>query len=84
MLDRLGERVELKQGATVVVDRGMAFDDNLADIKARKLHHIVASRQPERNQWLAEFEDTDGSSTPRGRAYATLSNSSGLHCRPTH
>jgi transposase len=60
MIDRLGERVELKQGATVVVDRGMAFDDNLADIKARKLHYIVASRQPERNHWLAEFEDTGG------------------------
>jgi transposase len=60
MIDRLGERVELKEGATVVVDRGMAFDDNLADIKARKLHYIVASRQPERNRWLAEFEDTDG------------------------
>jgi hypothetical protein len=28
MIDRLGERVELKQGATVVVDCGMAFDDN--------------------------------------------------------
>jgi transposase len=60
MIDRLRERVELKEGATVVVDRGMAFDDNLADIKARKLHYIVASRQPERNQWLAEFEDIDG------------------------
>src|SRR5215472_12304328 len=60
MIDRLRERVEFKEGATVVVDRGMAFDDNLADIKARKLHYIVASRQPERNQWLAEFEDTDG------------------------
>src|SRR5262249_48252409 len=60
MIDRLRQRVELKQGATVVVDRGMAFDDNLAEIKARKLHYIVASRQPERNRWLAEFEDTDG------------------------
>jgi transposase len=60
MIDRLGERVELKVGATIVVDRGMAFDDNLAEIKARKLHYIVASRQPERNHWLAEFEDTDG------------------------
>jgi transposase len=60
MIDRLGERIALKPGATVVVDRGMAFDDNLADIKARKLHYVVASRQPERNQWLAEFEDIDG------------------------
>jgi transposase len=60
MIDRLRERVGIKEGATVVVDRGMAFDDNLADIKARKLHYIVASRQPERNRWLAEFEDVDG------------------------
>jgi transposase len=60
MIDRLRKRVELKEGATVVVDRGMAFDDNLAEIKARKLHYIVASRQPERDRWLAEFEDTDG------------------------
>jgi transposase len=60
MIDRLRKRIELKEGATVVVDRGMAFDDNLAEIKARKLHYIVASRQPERDRWLAEFEDTDG------------------------
>ena len=30
MLDRLGERIGLKQGATVVLDRGMAYDDDLA------------------------------------------------------
>ena len=60
MIDCLRQRVELKEGATVVVDRGMAIDSNLAEIKARKLHYIVASRQPERDRWLAEFEDTDG------------------------
>ena len=60
MIDGLGQRVELKQGATVVIDRGMAYDDNLADIRARKLHYIVASRQPERDRWLAEFENADG------------------------
>ncbi|MFZ2135502.1 MAG: IS1634 family transposase, partial [Xanthobacteraceae bacterium] len=60
MLDRLGERIGLKQGATVVLDRGMAYDDNLAELKARKLHYVVASRQPERDRWLADFEDTDG------------------------
>jgi transposase len=60
MLDRLGERVALKPGSTVVIDRGMAFDENIADIKQRKLHYIVASRQPERDRWLAEFDDTDG------------------------
>ena len=44
----------------MVIDRGMAFDENIADIKQRKLHCIVASRQPERSRWLAEFDDTDG------------------------
>jgi len=60
MLDRLGDRVGFTEGATVVVDRGMAFDENIADIKKRKLHYIVASRQPERDRWLADFDDTDG------------------------
>jgi transposase len=60
MLDRLAERASLRQGATVVVDRGMAFDDNLAEITERKLHYVVASRQPERDRWLADIEDTDG------------------------
>ena len=44
----------------MVLDRGMAFDDNIAEIKTRKLHYVVASRQPERDRWLADFEDTDG------------------------
>jgi transposase len=60
MLDRLTERAGLKAGATVVVDRGMAFDDNIAEIKQRKLHYVVASRQPERDRWLGDFEDTEG------------------------
>ncbi|MGH7121893.1 MAG: IS1634 family transposase [Acetobacteraceae bacterium] len=60
MLDRLAARVGLTEGATVVIDRGMAFDENIADIRKRKLHYIVASRQPERDRWLAAFDDTDG------------------------
>lgn len=60
MLDRLTERTGLKEGATVVVDRGMAFDDNIAEIKQRKLNYVVASRQPERDRWLGDFEDTEG------------------------
>jgi len=60
MLDRLSERAGLKEGATVVVDRGMAYDDNIAEIKTRKLNYVVASRQGERDRWLADFEDTDG------------------------
>jgi transposase len=60
MLDLLAERASLKEGATVVVDRGMAFDENIAEIKRRKLHYVVASRQPERDRFLADFEDVDG------------------------
>ena len=60
MLDRLAERSGLNEGATVVLDRGMAFDENIAELKRRKLNYVVASRQPERNRWLADFEDTDG------------------------
>src|SRR5216683_3445014 len=60
MLDRLTERAGLKDGSTVVVDRGMAFAENIAEIKQRKLHYVIASRQPERDRWLADFEDTEG------------------------
>jgi len=60
MLDVLTARAGLKEGATVVVDRGMAFDENIAEIKQRKLHYVVACRQPERDRWLADFEDVEG------------------------
>src|SRR5271166_1144948 len=38
----------------------MAFDDNIAEIKQRRLNYVVASRQPERDRWLGDFEDTEG------------------------
>jgi transposase len=59
MLDALNARVKLKPGQTVVVDRGMAFEDNLRQITARKLHYLVAARQPERDRWLADFDNDD-------------------------
>src|SRR3990170_3919050 len=60
MLDSLAERVGAPPGATVVVDRGMAYAENLAEIRARGLHYLVAARQPERAPWLAEFAAEDG------------------------
>lgn len=60
MLESLEKRTGPKPGSTVVVDRGMAYDENLAEIRARGYHYLVAARQPERNQWLAEFEAEDG------------------------
>jgi transposase len=60
MLDALEERTGRKPGATVVVDRGMAYAENLEQIRARGLHYIVAARQHERAAWLQEFEGDDG------------------------
>lgn len=60
MLDLLHDRIGLEPGQTVVVDRGMAYDKNLAEIRSRGLHYLVATRQSQRDQWLEEFEDTEG------------------------
>jgi hypothetical protein len=38
----------------------MAYDENLAEIRARGYHYLVAGRQPERNAWREEFEQEDG------------------------
>ncbi|NPV81137.1 MAG: IS1634 family transposase [Firmicutes bacterium] len=59
MLEVLEARVGKKEGATVVVDRGMAYEEDLEAIRGAGYHYIVATRQSERNKWLDEFE-TDG------------------------
>jgi transposase len=60
ILDLLKDRVGLSEGSTVVVDRGMASRENLQEIRDRKLHYVVAARQPERDQWLDDFENEPG------------------------
>jgi len=60
MLDALEQRVGRTRGATVVVDRGMAFADNLQQIQARGYHYLVASRPGERNDHLDDFEEAAG------------------------
>jgi transposase len=60
MLDTLEARTGRTGGATVVVDRGMAFDDNLKQIRDRHCHYIVASRQGERHAHLDDLEDAAG------------------------
>jgi transposase len=59
MLESLEKRTGKKPGSTVVVDRGMAYDENLEQIQAHGHHYIVAGRPPERNAWLEEFENDD-------------------------
>ena len=60
MLDVLESRVGREKGGTVVVDRGMAHEANLEEIKSREYHYIVASRQFERDEWIDEFEEGEG------------------------
>jgi transposase len=60
MLTVLEGRTGRKGGATVVVDRGMAYAENLQELRARQYHYLVASRQGERNEHLDEFEEEAG------------------------
>lgn len=56
MLEALEARVGMQPGATVVVDRGMAYAENLQQIRAKGYHYLVASRRSERDGHLADFE----------------------------
>lgn len=60
MLSQLEQRSGRHGGATVIVDRGMAYEENLAQIRARGHHYLVASRQNERQAWFDELEDEQG------------------------
>jgi transposase len=60
MLEALEKRSGRQAGATVIVDRGMAYQENLDEIRSRGYHYLVAGRQPERNQWLDELEAEEG------------------------
>ena len=60
MLTTLETRTGRRGGATVVVDRGMAFADTLKEITDRGHHYLVASRQAERTPHLDAFEDATG------------------------
>jgi len=60
MLLVLEGRTGKKGGALVVVDRGMAFAENLVQIRGRGYHYLVASRQGERMEHGEEFEDEAG------------------------
>lgn len=60
MLQTLEQRTGRAGGATVVIDRGMAFDDNLEQIRTRGHHYLVASRPGERLAHWEAFEDETG------------------------
>ncbi len=60
MLDLLEKRSGRHGGGTVIVDRGMAHDDNLKQIRERGHHYLVAARQSERKRWEKEFDEDGG------------------------
>jgi transposase len=60
MLDALEKRTGKRPGTTVIVDRGMAYEENLEQIRKRGQHYLVAGRQQERHPWLAELESDEG------------------------
>ena len=57
MLALLERRSGKRPGSTVIVDRGMAYEENLKQIRERGHHYIVAGRQSQRNEWLDDIED---------------------------
>lgn len=60
MLTALEKRVGKKAGATVTVDRGMAYDKNIEQIRGRGYHYLVAARPHERWQHEQEFVEESG------------------------
>lgn len=60
MLGILEARSGRRGGGTVIVDRGMAFDANLEQIRACGHHYVVACRQSERQAWFDQIEDEQG------------------------
>jgi transposase len=60
MLGALDKRVGLRPEQMVVVDRGMAYAKNIDQIRARKLHYLVAEPYAERTDWSEEFQDSSG------------------------
>ena len=60
MLQTLEQRTGRRGGATVVIDRGMAYTENLAQIRARGYHYLVAGRPAERYEHLEAFEADTG------------------------
>jgi len=60
MLGVLEKRLGKKKDATVIVDRGMANDENLSTIRKAGYHWLVAARQPERVCYFEQFEDQAG------------------------
>jgi len=59
MLERLEARCGRRQGATVVVDRGIATKKNLKFLAERGYHYITGVASPSRREWIGELHAED-------------------------
>lgn len=60
MLDAQERRTGQKGGITVVMDRGMASENNLKLVRSRDYDYLVAGFQQQRGNFHDEFEGLDG------------------------
>jgi transposase len=60
MLAALEKRIGKKADATVTVDRGMAYDKDIEQIRGRGYHYLVAARAEERWNHEQEFMEEAG------------------------
>jgi transposase len=60
MLAALEKRVGKKADATVTVDRGMAYEKNIEQIRRRGYHYLVAARPEQRWEHEQEFAEEAG------------------------
>jgi hypothetical protein len=60
MLAALEKRFGKKAAVTVTVDRGMAYDKNIEQIRGRGYHYLVAAQPRERWQHEQEFVEESG------------------------
>lgn len=60
MLDSLEARTGRRGGSTIVMDRGFASAANLALVRKREHHYLMAGFQSQRGDLLDDFEAQDG------------------------
>ena len=60
MLAALEKRIGKKGDATVTVDRGMAYDQDIQQIRSRGYHYLVAARAEERGNHEQDFAEEAG------------------------
>jgi transposase len=59
MLEQLEVRTGKREGTTVVMDRGIAREENVKLLKSRGYHYIVALPGQSRRRWISEIREAD-------------------------